>query len=62
MCSCLETPPNSLAAAFGLTVVDGCRMPEDQRVTSYSSPTGKLRKRAATNRKSGDSERRTTHS
>ena len=32
---------------FGLTVVNGCRMPEDQRVTSYSSSTGKLRMRAA---------------
>ena len=34
---------------FRLTVVDGCRVPEDQRVTSYSSSTGKLRKCVATN-------------
>ena len=34
---------------FGLTVVDGCRMPEVRRVTSYISPTGKLQMRAATN-------------
>ena len=34
---------------FGLAVVDGCRVPEDQRVTSYSSPTGKLPICAATN-------------
>ena len=34
---------------FGLTVFDGCREPEVQRVTSYSSSTGKLRMRAAKN-------------
>ena len=34
---------------FWLTVVDGCHMPEDHRVTSCSSPTGKLRMHAATN-------------
>ena len=32
-----------------MTVVDVSGMPVDQRVTSYSIPTGKLQMRAATN-------------
>ena len=47
-CSRLETPSNSLAVRFGETVVDGCRVPEDQRVTSYSNLTSKLRMHTAT--------------
>ena len=48
-CARMETPPNSLAAAFSTDCSRRMSHAGRQRVTIYSSPTGKLRMRAATN-------------